>query len=78
MFLRQSRRGCAGQAFVNKRDAVEAVSRRRRDDERSGRVVALCAIDNLVKGASGAAVQNMNILLGLEETQGLSHPGFWV
>ena len=29
------------------------------------------AIDNLVKGASGAAVQNMNLMLGLPETQGL-------
>ncbi|MBT4429658.1 MAG: N-acetyl-gamma-glutamyl-phosphate reductase [Nitrospinaceae bacterium] len=47
-------------------------------DERTGRFVIVTAIDNLVKGASGAAVQNMNILLGLTETQGLVHPGFWV
>jgi N-acetyl-gamma-glutamyl-phosphate reductase len=47
-------------------------------DERTGRFVIVTAIDNLVKGASGAAVQNMNILLGLTETQGLIHPGFWV
>ncbi|HBK78476.1 MAG TPA: N-acetyl-gamma-glutamyl-phosphate reductase [Nitrospinae bacterium] len=47
-------------------------------DGRTGRFVIVTVIDNLVKGASGAAVQNMNILLGLEETQGLSHPGFWV
>ena len=37
-------------------------------------VVVLSVIDNLVKGASGQAVQNMNIALGLEETLGLSHP----
>lgn len=44
-------------------------------DERSGRVVALCAIDNLVKGAAGSAVQSMNVALGLEETAGLWFPG---
>ncbi len=40
-------------------------------DERTGRVIVLSAIDNLVKGASGQAVQNMNILFGLKETTGL-------
>jgi N-acetyl-gamma-glutamyl-phosphate reductase len=47
-------------------------------DGRTGRFVIVTAIDNLVKGASGAAVQNMNLMLGLPETQGLAHPGFWV
>jgi len=37
-----------------------------------GRIVIFSAIDNLVKGASGQAIQNMNILFGLEETLGLS------
>jgi N-acetyl-gamma-glutamyl-phosphate reductase len=37
-------------------------------------LVAISVIDNLVKGASGQAVQNMNIMFGLEETMGLSHP----
>ena len=37
-----------------------------------GRIVAFSAIDNLVKGASGQAIQNMNIIFGLEETLGLS------
>ncbi len=37
----------------------------------SGRVVIVAAIDNLVKGASGQAVQNANVMLGLEETAGL-------
>lgn len=40
-------------------------------DSRTGRVVVLAAIDNLVKGAAGQAVQNMNLLLGLPETRGL-------
>jgi N-acetyl-gamma-glutamyl-phosphate/LysW-gamma-L-alpha-aminoadipyl-6-phosphate reductase len=44
-------------------------------DERSGRIIALCAIDNLVKGAAGSALQAMNIALGLEETRGLTFPG---
>jgi N-acetyl-gamma-glutamyl-phosphate reductase len=40
-------------------------------DERAGRVVAFAAIDNLWKGASGQAVQNLNLMLGLPETEGL-------
>ena len=42
-------------------------------DCRTRRVVVVSAIDNLVKGASGQAVQNMNILFGLDERMGLSH-----
>lgn len=40
-------------------------------DETDGRMVVVTAIDNLVKGASGQAVQNMNIMLGFPETMGL-------
>jgi len=40
-------------------------------DERAGRVVAISAIDNLVKGTAGAAIQSANIALGLPETTGL-------
>lgn len=40
-------------------------------DPITGRVVVISAIDNLVKGASGQAVQNMNLMLGLNETRGL-------
>lgn len=40
-------------------------------DRIEGRVIVLCAIDNLVKGASGQAVQNMNLMFGLPETAGL-------
>lgn len=44
-------------------------------DPRAGRLVISAAIDNLIKGASGQAVQNMNILLGLDETTGLEAIG---
>lgn len=40
-------------------------------DQRTNRVIMMGAIDNLVKGAAGQAVQNMNILFGLAETEGL-------
>lgn len=40
-------------------------------DPRTGRIIMMGAIDNLVKGAAGQAVQNMNLLFGLPETQGL-------
>lgn len=42
-----------------------------RVDRRAGRVIVLAAIDNLTRGASGQAVCNMNLMLGLPETQGL-------
>jgi N-acetyl-gamma-glutamyl-phosphate/LysW-gamma-L-alpha-aminoadipyl-6-phosphate reductase len=44
-------------------------------DPANHRVVALAAIDNLMKGASGSAVQAMNIMCGFEETAGLEFPG---
>lgn len=44
-------------------------------DPRTGRIVSLCAIDNLMKGAAGSAVQCMNIALGLDERTGLGFPG---
>lgn len=40
-------------------------------DERTGRIIMMGAIDNLVKGAAGQAVQNMNLLFGLDEWEGL-------
>ncbi len=46
-----------------------------RYDQRTGYVLALCAIDNLTKGASGGALQSANVALGLEETAGLSAVG---
>jgi N-acetyl-gamma-glutamyl-phosphate/LysW-gamma-L-alpha-aminoadipyl-6-phosphate reductase len=44
-------------------------------DESSRRVVAMGAIDNLMKGAAGTAVQCMNLMLGWPETTGLTFPG---
>jgi N-acetyl-gamma-glutamyl-phosphate reductase len=44
-------------------------------DETAGRLVAVAAIDNLTKGTAGAAVQCMNLALGLDETTGLSTIG---
>ncbi len=43
-------------------------------DDRTGRVVVVSTIDNLVKGAAGQAVQNMNLMLGLKENAGLQIP----
>ena len=43
-------------------------------DDRTGRVIAIAAIDNLVKGAAGQAVQNMNLMLSLPENTGLEIP----
>jgi N-acetyl-gamma-glutamyl-phosphate reductase len=40
-------------------------------DERTGRIVMMGALDNLVKGAAGQAVQNMNLMFGFEEAEGL-------
>ena len=41
-------------------------------DERGHRIVAIGAIDNLLKGAAGNAVQVMNLMLGLDEKQGIA------
>jgi N-acetyl-gamma-glutamyl-phosphate reductase len=48
-----------------------------RYDERTGRVVALSAIDNLGKGAAGQMIQCANLMLGLEETAGLNSIGVY-
>ena len=44
-------------------------------DEETGHIVSICAIDNLMKGASGTALQCMNLMLGLDETTGLEFLG---
>src|SRR5512143_761759 len=44
-------------------------------DESTGHIVAMCAIDNLMKGASGTAVQCLNLMLGWAETTGLEFMG---
>ena len=44
-------------------------------DERTSTLIAACAIDNLVKGAAGQAIQCLNAVLGYPETEGLDRPG---
>jgi N-acetyl-gamma-glutamyl-phosphate reductase len=46
-------------------------------DGRTGRAVVVSAIDNLVKGASGQAIQNMNLMMGFDETEGLMFAGLF-
>ncbi len=48
-----------------------------RFDERTGYVMVIAALDNLAKGASGGAVQSMNVALGLPESSGLSNVGVY-
>jgi len=48
-----------------------------RYDERTNTVIAICAIDNLAKGASGGAVQAANVAMALPETSGLSTVGLY-
>ena len=48
-----------------------------RFDQRTGTVIAICALDNLAKGAAGGAVQAANVALGLPETAGLSTVGMY-
>lgn len=45
------------------------------EDRRPGRAIVMCVIDNLVKGASGQAIQNMNAMMGWDETLGLEAVG---
>ncbi len=44
-------------------------------DEKTGHVISICAIDNLMKGASGTAVQCLNLMMGWDETLGLEFTG---
>jgi N-acetyl-gamma-glutamyl-phosphate reductase len=82
--LEQYREGYAGEPFVRVLDeppstkatlGSNAAHLTVRYDERTNSVLAMCAIDNLVKGASGQALQCANLLLGLPETTGLSAIG---
>ena len=47
-------------------------------DERLNRLVIVSALDNLIKGAAGQAIQNMNVMFGLNETEGLSSVGLYL
>ncbi|AFL99088.1 N-acetyl-gamma-glutamyl-phosphate reductase [Desulfitobacterium dehalogenans ATCC 51507] len=46
-------------------------------DSRTGRAILISSLDNLVKGASGQAIQNMNLICGLPENMGLKMRGLW-
>ncbi len=46
-------------------------------DKRTGKIIIISVIDNLVKGQAGNAVQNMNIMFGLDESLGLNTPGMY-
>ncbi len=76
------REGYAGEPFVRlaPRDTLPATQHARgsndcilavREDRIPGRVIVIAAIDNLVKGSSGQAVQNFNLMFGFEETRAL-------
>jgi N-acetyl-gamma-glutamyl-phosphate reductase len=47
-------------------------------DRRLGRLILVSVLDNLVKGAAGQAIQNMNLMLGLEETEGLTQRAWYL
>ncbi|NLG37848.1 MAG: N-acetyl-gamma-glutamyl-phosphate reductase [Clostridiales bacterium] len=47
-------------------------------DRRLSRLILVSALDNLVKGAAGQAIHNMNLMLGLEETEGLTHRAWYL
>ena len=75
---------CYGEPFVHVTDQPPAtkwvtgsngVQMTARFDQRTGRVLALSAIDNLGKGAAGQMIQCANLMLGLEETAGLTSIG---
>ncbi len=46
-------------------------------DERTGKLIVVSLIDNLVKGQAGSAVQNMNLMFGMKETEGILRPGMY-
>ena len=63
--------GSAGSADIKNVAHTNFIDIAWRHDARTGRVVLLSAEDNLVKGASGQAVQSFNLLCGWPETEGL-------
>jgi N-acetyl-gamma-glutamyl-phosphate reductase len=76
----------AGEPFVRVSERVpstkwalgsNAVHLTARYDARTGRVLAIAALDNLVKGAAGQMIQCANLMLGLDEAAGLTTAGVW-
>lgn len=47
-------------------------------DRRTGRLILIACLDNLIKGAAGQAIQNMNLMFDLEETAGLQAPAYYL
>jgi len=73
-----------GKRFIRLREGMPSLSSvrgtnfcdiRLEVEEKSNRIVVISAIDNLVKGGSGQAIQNMNLMFGLAEEEGLWFPG---
>jgi N-acetyl-gamma-glutamyl-phosphate reductase len=84
--LETLREAYAGEPFICVSERVpstkwtqgaNAVHLTARYDPRTGRVLALAALDNLVKGAAGQMIQCANLMLGLDETAGLPTAGLW-
>ena len=84
--LEALRAAYGGEPFVHVTDQVpatkwtlgsNAVQLTARYDARTGRVLAIAALDNLVKGAAGQMVQCANLMLGLDEGAGLSTCGVY-
>ena len=80
------REGYAGEPFIHVTDQPPATKwltgsngaqLTARYDERTGRVLALCALDNLGKGAAGQMIQCANLMLGFDETAGLTTIGVY-
>ena len=84
--LEALRQAYAGEPFIHVSEHApstkwtlgsNAVHLTARYDERTGRVLAIAALDNLVKGAAGQMIQCANLMLGLDEAAGLSTAGMW-
>jgi N-acetyl-gamma-glutamyl-phosphate reductase len=80
------RKAYAGEPFIHVSErppstkwtlGSNAVHLTARYDARTGRVLAIAALDNLVKGAAGQMIQCANLMLGLDEDAGLSKVGVW-
>jgi len=80
------REAYAGEPFVHVSERApstkwalgsNAVHLTARYDERTGRILAIAALDNLVKGAAGQMIQCANLMLGLDEAAGLPKAGMW-
>lgn len=67
-FVRVLEQGLPSTRRVTGTNLVELAAKR---DERTGRVLVFCALDNLGKGAAGQAIQNANLMLGIAETTAL-------